>query len=275
MDHLRKRLRRLTPRQASPETENGAASPSKKGGHGDHWGCIVRAAEQDDLLAFLRQVVETVEQPELFQAAGVGIAAHSPGDRLCATVLLVNDRLVTAYPEGQGGPVWPITVKEIVPWANGIEGQISGSCYGASVSFFDTRFYANRRRYASGETYNFRMSAFAYTLRRSEELEVESEEVGAKVSFRGAHAYMPANMGNEEADIDDYWFHSPFEGEPQHVELARKQLQIFPVIMAIPEHFEMALNLYAAPHALAPDMAGVAQGDDLEGFVWLQGYMEE
>jgi hypothetical protein len=275
MNRLRKTLRRMAPKQASPELETSPAASAKPGGHGDHWGCIVRSAEQDDLLAFLRQVVEAVQQPELFQADGVGIAAHSPGERLCATVLLVNDRLVTAYPEGQGGPVWPITVKEIVPWANGIEGQISGSCYGASVSFFDTRFYANRRRYALGETYTFRMSAFAYTLRRAEELEVESDEVGAKVSFRGAHAYMPADIGNEEADIDDYWFHSPLEGEPQHVELAGRQLRLFQIIMAIPEHFEMALNLFAAPHALAPDMAGVVPGDDLEGFLWLQGYMDE
>ena len=48
---------------------------------------------------------------------------------------------------------------------------------------------------------------------RAADAEYESD-IGAKVSLRGAHAYMPANLSNDTADIDDYWFHSPLESEP-------------------------------------------------------------
>jgi hypothetical protein len=248
-------------------------APAKAGGHGDHWGCILRAAEHDELLEFIGRIVGEAEQPEMFEAAGAGMAVHAPGDRLSACVLVVNDRVATAYPEALDGPAWPVEISEVVPWANGIEGQITGTCHGAAISFFDTRFYANRRRYRVGQTYDFHVSAFAYRLGRAEDVEVDVEDVGARVSFRGAHAYMPANIGNETADIDDYWFHSALEGGVSVAELAGKHLGIYPIIIAIPEHFEMALTLFAAGHVLAPGTASITPGEDLEGFLWLQGHL--
>ena len=102
---------------------------------------------------------------------------------------------------------------------------------------------------------------------------MQADELGAKISLQGAHAYMPANLSNESADIDDYWFHSPLEGEASMAELAGRRLRVFPVTVAIPENFEMSLPLYAAEHVIEPDAAQAAQGEDLEGFLWLQGYL--
>jgi hypothetical protein len=191
---------------------------------------------------------------------------------LHARVLVVNERLVSAYPEAAGGPPWPVTITEVITWANGIEGQIRGACHGADVAFFDTRFYANRRKYRPGETYSFHMSAFAYVLGRAADTEVDTG-MGAKVSLRGAHAYMPANLDNDTADVDDYWFHSPLEGEVSTVELAGRRLRRYPVILALPEDFPMALPLYAASHVIAPGAAALRPGEDVEGFLWLQGYV--
>jgi hypothetical protein len=230
----------------------------------------LRATEQDELLAFISRVIEKAEKPEMFEAAGAGMAVHAPGERLSATVLTVNDKLVSAYPEAVEGNTWPVTVSEVIPWANSIEGQIVGECFGAKIAFFDTRFYANRRTYRPGETYDFNMSAFAYTVDRAGDAEYESD-IGAKISLRGAHAYMPTNLSNDTADIDDLWFHSPLEGEPRMAELAGKRLTVYPIIIAIPEHFEMHLDLYAAAHTRTLNLANVPPGDDLEGFLWLQG----
>jgi len=245
----------------------------KPGGHGDHWGCVVRASDQGDLLRFISDVIREAERPEMFQAAGTGMAVHSAGERLRARVLVENERLVSAYPEAVGGALWPVTVTEVVTWANGIEGQIKGACHGAEVAFFDTRFYANRRKYRMGETYSFRMSAFAYVLGRAADTEVDTD-MGAKVSLRGAHAFMPASLDNDTADVDDYWFQSPLEDEVSTAQLAGRLLRVYPVILALPEDFPMALSIYAAQHAVAPDAANLQPGEDLEGFLWLQGYVE-
>ena len=269
MDRVRKAIRNIG-NGRQPETGAPAVPEGKAGGHGDHWGCILRAEHQDELLKFLSDVVQSVEQPEMFRAPGVGMAAHSEGDKVCAIVLLVDERVASAYPEGLDGPAWPITISEIVPWANGIEGQISGDCHGAAISFFDTHFYSNQQKYKVGQTYHFNMSAFAYTLSPSEDLEVGVDDLGAKVSLRGAHAYMPPGADGG-ADIDDYWFHSPLEGDISEAELCGRRLRIYPVTIALPEEFEMSVNLYAADHVLGPGMEGVKPEDDLEGYLWLQG----
>lgn len=271
MDSIKRRLGRLSPARTHEPPQ-----VAEERGHGDHWGCILRASDTGELLGFLGKVANEVENPIVFgtPSGAPGVVACSPDDPLRACVLMVNGRLATAYPEALGGPLWPVTVREVIPWANGIEGQIKGECHGAEVSFFDTRFYANKRKYHSGETYDFRMSALAYTMEPAPDLEVETD-IGAKVSLKGASAYMPATAGNESADIDDYWFHSPLEEEPRTVQVVGRTLQIYPVTLALPEEFEMRVNLYAARHILRPGMDRVAPGDDLEGFLWLQGYMGE
>ncbi len=223
-------------------------------------------------MQFISGVIRDASRPEVFEVAGAGMAVHAPGDQLSATVLVINDKLASAYPIALEGYTWPITVDEVVPWANGIEGQITGTCHGARISFFDTRFYANRRKYKIRETYDFQLSAFAYVVGRAADVEFDSD-IGAKVSLKGAHAYMPADLDNPTADIDDYWFHSPLESEVGGAELAGRHLRVYPIIIAIPDHFEMRINLYAARHTLDLEMEHVAPGDDLEGFLWLQGRM--
>ena len=281
MDRARRALGRIGKREergaadapdgrSMPPSPQSGASQAKEGGHGDHWGCVVRATEQSELMQFISGVIRDASRPEVFEATGAGMAVHAPGDDVSATVLVVNDKLASAYPDALLGHKWPITVDKVVPWANGIEGQIMGTCHGASISFFDTRFYVNRRKYKIGETYDFQLSAFAYVVGKAAEVEFDSD-IGAKVSLKGAHAYMPADINNPTADIDDYWFHSPLESEVGGAELAGRHLKVYPIIIALPDHFEMRINLYAARHTLDPNMEKVAPGDDLEGFLWLQG----
>ncbi|MDQ3706199.1 MAG: hypothetical protein M3437_13505 [Chloroflexota bacterium] len=260
---------------------NGASSeplppPAKQGGHGDHWGCIFRAVEQDRMLALIQDVVANDSRPDGFQAPGGGAAYHSSSSPVRMCVLLSGGTLESAYPEALPGSAWPVVVHEVIPWANGIEGQITGDCHGASISFFDTRFYANRNKYRVGEQHTFRMSAFAYTVSRASDAEVEIG-TGTKVSLKGARAYMPANIGaNPDADIDEYWFHSPLESAASEAEFAGRRLHALPITMAIPGDFEMGLVLYAAGHTLDLNTnLATPEELDLEGYLWLQGYMAD
>ncbi len=244
----------------------------KEGGHGDHWGCVFRSIDESALLDLIVDVARNDPQPDQFDG-GRGMAAHSMEAPMRVCVFVKNRQIASAYPDALGGPVWAITVKELAPWANGVEGQIVGECHGATVAFFDTHFYANGDKYKVGETYNFYMSAFTYIVGRAPDAEVEAD-MGAKVSLKGARAYMSANLGaTQAADVDDYWFHSPIESEVLLAELAGRRLWVYPITLAIPDDFEMSVPLYAAEHAMAPDMAGVQPEDDLEGYLWLQGYL--
>lgn len=262
------RVKAVEPTQVLPN--------AKEGGHGDHWGCLLRSVQEKELIPFLTEVTRKDDHPYTFNygpgSTGKGLAFYSKGEPLRACVLVANKVLASAYPEVQDGPVWPITITEIIPWANGLEGQIAGTCHGAAVGFFDTRFYANWRRYEVGQTYDFHMGALGYTMGQAPESEVETD-MGAKVSMKGAHAYMPANADNQAADIDDMWFHSPLEGDKESAYLLGPPVYSYPVIIAIPEDFEMRLDVYSGAHVLAPDMQNVQPGEDIQGYLWLQGYL--
>jgi hypothetical protein len=268
-------LRRLFGTRGPVERDPEIVIPgAKQGGHGDHWGCILRTVDEGNLIEYLVTVTQQDDHPENFGTTRKGLVFRSEPAPLRTCVTVMNGVLASAYPEVQNGPVWPILVQEIIPWANGIEGQISGSVNGAIVRFFDTRFYANAQTYRPGETYNFHMGALAYTVGHAPETEAESS-IGATVSFKGASAYMPASSGtsHDEAEIDDYWFHSPLQSEPAETTLAGQHLTSYPIIMAIPNDYEMHLHLYAADHVLASDMALARPEDDLQGFLWLQGHL--
>src|ERR1044072_8071931 len=111
-------LRRVARRLRGNGSPRGAIEPAqaKDGGHGDHWGCVLRATESEELLAFVSKVIGDAEQPEVFEARGSGLAVHSSGEQLRGRVLVVNERLETAYPEALGGPIWPVTLSEGVQW---------------------------------------------------------------------------------------------------------------------------------------------------------------
>lgn len=264
---------------ASPQP---AEPPAKEGGHGDHWGCIFRAVEQDAIISLIQDVVAEDTRPAGFQAPGGGAAYRSKSASVRVVVLVVGDTLESAYPESQLGTEWPIVINEIVPWSNGIEAQISGECHGASISFFDTRYYENRHKYKVGREYNFLMSAFAYIVGLAPDAEVEIE-AGTKVSLKGARAYMPANIGsNPDAEIDEFWFHSPIESATSETEIGGRRLHAFPITMALPNDFEMSLTLYAADHNidtglgnLDPERLRGGEEVDLEGYLWLQGYLSD
>ena len=63
------------------------------------------------------------------------------------------------------------------------------------------------------------------------------------------------------------------EGEKELAYLIGPPIQSYPIIMAIPEDFEMHLKVFSGPHVLAPEISSVQPGDDLQGFLWLQGYL--
>jgi hypothetical protein len=257
-----------------PEGEEAA----KEGGQGSHWGILFPDLEHDQqpLWSLIQSVAADAAASEPFETpAGPGLALYSGGGPLQACVLVdAQSRLVSAFPAVQGGHPWPITVEGLTPWANGLEGQISGTCHGALVHFFDTRWWANHRRYTEGQTYDFVINGLAYVLRPAEARSFALES-GQQASTRGMRAYLPAQTESEEdADIDDYWFQSPLDAR-RYETFGEVPLTVYTCALALPDDVPLTLDIYAAPHAQSLALADLPIGEDMSGFLWLQGYLRE
>jgi len=201
--------------------------------HGDHWACLT-----DDVPALLESwVPRIVEFGDMVDGerdtaleAGEAAGLAWPDIGLCALAIVAGttdeDRdgsdLVSAYPYVRGGIRHPIVIDQLIPWENGYEGWITGHLPGTdgpAITFFDTRFYANRDRYEIGATVEFEFAAIAYhatvgapppivvdDVERARELReaMGTEDDGSplELSFEGAAILFP----REEMGPDSYEF---------------------------------------------------------------------
>jgi hypothetical protein len=257
-------LRKLIKRQRNYR------SPSNERGHSGHWQCIYDGRIPQLLAPAAQQLIRRHSPTYIEDKVAL---YHSSGNEIRLSILRRGPRILTMFPQVIDGPAWPVEISRVTPWRNGVEGQITGNCLGTEVCFYDTSFFNNRRKYRTKETVDFRMGAIAYRLGPAHDLEADVEG-GAKVSLKGAHAFMPAGKVGEGADIDDYWFHSPLDGPTVTTMVNKVELRGYPITLALPHDFPMSLTLYAAGHVEAPGTRDLARDDDLQGYLWLQGYHE-
>jgi hypothetical protein len=258
-------LRRLTRRTGAAGRKGGVAL-----GHGDHWRCVFQEPGDGRLVAAIH---EAVGRPAVARSPDDIVEHRLQSDALSVAVLVRGNQVLTAYPALAGIGPWPVTLTQIHPSADGAEGCLTGTCMGAAVTFFDTAFYKNRGSYRIGDTYGFNMGALSYSLGPASGLEAEIGD-GVKLSLAGASAYMPASE-LEGAGMDDYWFHSPIEGDVAKAEVAGVSLRIYPVTLGLPRDFPLHVRLCAAPHVEAPGTSELAPGDDAQGYLWLQGSLAD
>ncbi len=252
---------------------------AKEGGHGTHWGTLFPDLDNEPqlLLNLLQVVAEQPDRSEPFDTpAGPGLALYGGAGPLQTCVLLdAQNRLVSAFPAVQDGHRWTIAVDELIPWANGVEGQVTGFCQGALVQFFDTRWWANHHRYEVGQSYDFVVNGLCYVLRPATIQQFDLAN-GQPASTQGMRAYMPARLkaDSDDVDIDDYWFQSPLEARRDDP-FGDPPLVVYTCALALPDDVPLTVDLYAAPHTQSAALIDLPLGADLSGFVWLQGYLAE
>lgn len=152
-------------------------------GHGDHIDCVREPGAGEVFLA--NWLPKSITEGDLIRATKAPIACDF-GDEMpkempmlylgdtkqpirLGILLAVNEAgkqntLVSAYPEYDGVEV-EVRITEIHEWAAGVEATLVGKVLGEAarqIAFFDTRYAFNKGRYEVGETYMFRLSAFAY-----------------------------------------------------------------------------------------------------------------
>ncbi|MEZ5195247.1 MAG: hypothetical protein R2764_02230 [Bacteroidales bacterium] len=145
--------------------------------HGSHWECII----EDGYLMFLLETLlnqgdvenKTLAEVKLNDGEhlspsmvhSITIPEEFSAMALVAANNLTNENLfVTAYPFIRSGEIHRLKIIEIIEWDNNLEAYIKAETMaGQKISFFDTMYFYNKTSYNINQSYNFHLSAIAYT----------------------------------------------------------------------------------------------------------------
>ena len=95
------------------------------------------------------------------------------------------------YPVYDDGTEVEVTLTDIYEWANGMEATLEGTVFDGTrqVVFFDTRYAQKKLDYRIGETYRFKLAAFAYCIELLDKPKVrlsaeEAEDFAQKTGWK-------------------------------------------------------------------------------------------
>ncbi len=196
--------------------------------------------------------------------------------------------VVSLFPFFASGSQQTLTLREVSVWEGGLEAQIEAGWGDAEVTFYDAQYLINRAWYQTGKSYDFILTGIAYSANVAERREwkidqhpdvvawlnqhleegEEPHESATTVSLDGASLFLPV----EGWDADDYSFHAPvksvaeFEGW-----LGQDGWRVRAAVMRFGEA-DADLDIVITRRAWQGD-APPQVGQDIEGRLWLQGYL--
>ncbi len=276
--------------------------------HGNHWETLLNT-EESDFLANI--VIPVAKNGRVVCAAdcedvrgGTERAEHvicqrSEGEHLVTQTLTVTDSLnktlmlFSAYPVVLDGIPHNVTFEKFEPWKHGIEGWIHGGVMSgeASISFFDTMYFASPRWVRVGETVTYHLAGLAYWLRpiqtRTLEIsegpmwEIEKQnrlEAGetlqeaerpVTIHMTGAAMLLPVHKHDDAPD--DYQFQGVIDALEVFEHGGQKIWRLELVLMRSIDNDDEVFRLpvYASEYALQGYVPRL--GEDVEGIMWLQG----
>ena len=242
---------------------NEPESGEKSGSHGSHWDTVV--PDQDAKLQSIRAAVESGSPTEWTADDGTPVVSYRAGAGPVSTLVVADadGEIWTGYPVAEGVR-HEVTVERVHPWTNGAEGQVTATLGESTLSLFATNYAA----VDSGLTgsHEVELAALAYDLGPADEETLTTDD-GREFSTAGMAGFVPFDGG----DVDDYIFQTTVESVEtvsfDDVTLHRIRAPLF----RDPDDTEHAVSIYAAEHVC--DGYVPAEGDDVEGVFWLQGWL--
>ncbi len=251
--------------------------------HAAHWASIYPDAP-DTIRARIKSIAaksSIIAQVELTEARAMPngqtadtltAMAEADGDVRHMVLLLTESEsssgcVLSAFPFAAGAIAHAVTIEALECDGSGTEGLVRGRTEdGSALSFFDALFFKNGDEYEIGESYQFALSAFAYSLRPQGLKLVHGAD---PVAAHPLDMLRPARNGG----ADDY----EFRGTVQHAYPMRfcgGTLYRMRVTVARSGQNMVDVALYAAEHVL-PQGYRPKPGDEITGRLWLQGYLVE
>lgn len=235
------------------------------------------------------------EMPE--QMKFIAIGQKDDAVRLNALIAIVEEKksnqVVSGYPECDGAEV-RVKLTAIHEWAAGVEATLEGTVLGEAerpIAFFDTRYALYKGSYRVGETYTFRLAAFAYdakVLSKSEreirfvgaEAEKHRKVLGQEPEFEKDGSIKPlvimmdemvALLQSSNAYPDDAEFQSPIFKPIKKFKLFNTPFYRLEIAIARDES-DIRIPLIAKQSLFS---VKPKKGDPIRGHLWLQGYCIE
>lgn len=267
-------------------------------GHGNHWECIFEDLQL--LMQFLPRMVERgrfidkIERGGLPEGVTAGIAW--PDTPLCALSLISGVRengvarqlFMSGFPYAASGLRRRLAVEEVIPWENGIEGWIKASPPGndgPSLTFFDTRFYANQRLMKTGLEAEFMLAGLAYfaEVAHPEPLLITKEDTirAMRAGTAQADDLSPIEVRMEGAAMlfprdkyapDEYEFQAPVKMVETFDVFDRRMTKLTITVARLldADNPDIDLELFVGDHVWRSNERPIP-GADVRGVLWLQG----
>lgn len=267
-------------------------------GHGNHWGCVFK--DQRLLMQFLPVLVERGRIVDRFEERGMADGATTaiawPDTPLRGLSLISEERqngitrqvLASAFPYAATGLRHRLVVKEILPWQSGIEAWIKASPPGddgPSITFFDTRFYANQRLMKIGLEADFILAGLGYFAEvvYPEPVLITKEHTirAMRAGTAGADDLSPIEVGMEGTAMllprddyapDEYEFHGPVKLVDTFDVFDRRMIKLTITVARLSDHndSDIDIELFVGDHVWRSNERPMP-GADVQGLLWLQG----
>jgi len=272
-------------------------------GHGSHLDCVTTAEQL--LEKHLVSLIETGRADENANVRGIffdntfptteevfSITGSDEELDVSALALIVADHesktneFFTVYPYVDTGDVYSLTIESILEWPNQFEAVLATTTNnGHSISFFDTKYFANKDKYEIGKSYEFCLSALAYTaeILRERSFSFEGQKAIDFLAKTGRQpeidddgnvrpvvfglsdlvAYLPRN----DPFPDDCEFQSPIKYVAPAKSFDKSLYRLSITIFRDPE---ISIDLFAKEEFFEtpPEV-----GDPVRGVLWMQGFL--
>lgn len=220
---------------------------------------------------------------------GVHLVWPNPDRGLVITIKPGEEthQIINIYPLYSRGVQVPLRINRVIVMDGGLEAQIEAQWGQSDITFFDTVFLVNRAWYVAGETYEFILSAIAYSARVAADTDMPvslhpdqiaweamlarqrgeaPQEPPARMSLSGTTLLLPV----PEWDVDDYSFRGPIKSvQPVEDMLGQSGWRVRVTVMRFGDQ-DADLDILVTERVWSGSEPP-AVGQEIEGQLWLQG----
>jgi hypothetical protein len=202
-------------------------------------------------------------------------------------------QLMSFYPFSSEGAQHTLTIDSVTVWESQAEAQITASLGEAQITFFDAHFLINRLWYEAGRRYEFILSGIAYAAGPAQVMEISFAanpdqiawqrllgndadedndwELPSAINLNGMASLLPIT----DWDKDEYSFRGPVRSvKPIDDFLGQTGWRVRVTVMRLSgyETEDVDLDIVITRRIWRQEQSPEV-GMDIEGTLWLQGYL--